>query len=138
MKLKTPIKYDSHVRPVCLATSDFDAGTKCFVTGWGHTSEGGNIARVNFSRTLFLTFPHLTESQNLQPIVLTIIKTVRLNAIFLVEKLKGLVYENEARGNIHNVPRVFRESKNTEILVLLLSKKVGIDNIITVWKAIIA
>ena len=138
MKLKTPIKYNSHVRPVCLATSDFDAGTKCFVTGWGHTSEGGNIARVNFSRTLFLTFPHLTESQNLQPIVLTIIKTVRLNAIFLVEKLKGLVYENEARGNIHNVPRVFRESKNTEILVLLLSKKVGIDNIITVWKAIIA
>ena len=63
---------------------------------------------------------------------------MRLNAIFLVEKLKGLVYENEARGNIHNVPRVFRESKNTEILVLLLSKKVGIDNIITVWKAIIA
>ena len=47
MKLKTPIKYNSHVRPVCLATSDFDAGTNCFVTGWGHTSEGGNIARVN-------------------------------------------------------------------------------------------
>lgn len=47
IKLKTPIKYDSHVRPVCLAKSDFDAGTNCFVTGWGHTSEGGNIARVN-------------------------------------------------------------------------------------------
>lgn len=46
MKLKTPIKYNSHVRPVCLATSDFDAGTNCFVTGWGHTSEGGNIARI--------------------------------------------------------------------------------------------
>jgi len=63
---------------------------------------------------------------------------VRLNAIFLVEKFKGLVYENEFRGNTHNVPRVFRELKNTEILVLLLSEKGGIDYIITVWKKIIA
>ena len=38
---------------------------------------------------------------------------------------------------MHNVPKVFRESEDTEILFLLLSKKGGIDYIITVWKAII-
>lgn len=46
VKLKTTIKYNSHVRPVCLAKTDFEPETLCFVTGWGHTSEGGNIARV--------------------------------------------------------------------------------------------
>ena len=55
MKLKTPIKYNKHVRPVCLAKSDFDPGTECFVTGWGHTSEGGNIARVNCNNSCFLS-----------------------------------------------------------------------------------
>ena len=46
LKLKNPIQYNSHVRPVCLAKTDFDAGTNCYVTGWGHTSEGGDIPQV--------------------------------------------------------------------------------------------
>lgn len=46
VKLKNPIKYNNHVRPVCLAKSDFDTGTNCYVTGWGYTSEDGNIAQV--------------------------------------------------------------------------------------------
>lgn len=46
VKLKNPIKYNNHVRPVCLAKSDFDAGTNCYVTGWGYTSEDGNIAQI--------------------------------------------------------------------------------------------
>ena len=53
MKLKTPIKYNNRVRPVCLANSDFDPGTNCFVTGWGHTTEGGNIPRVKCNNILF-------------------------------------------------------------------------------------
>ena len=82
MKLKTPIKYDSHVRPVCLAKSDFDAGTNCFVTGWGHTSEGGNIARVNreLSSQLFPFNRVLKPATNRSYSN----KTVRLNAIFVV------------------------------------------------------
>lgn len=47
IKLQNPIKYNNHVRPVCLAKSDFDPGTNCFITGWGYTSEGGNIAQVS-------------------------------------------------------------------------------------------
>ncbi|XP_078358171.1 serine protease 33-like isoform X2 [Oculina patagonica] len=46
LKLKNPIKYNSHVRPVCLAKTDFDIGTNCSVTGWGHTSEGGDIPEI--------------------------------------------------------------------------------------------
>lgn len=46
VKLNTTIKYNSHVRPVCLPKTDLEPQTICYVTGWGHTSEGGNIARV--------------------------------------------------------------------------------------------
>ena len=46
IKLKNPIKYNTHVRPVCLAKTEFDIGTNCFITGWGHTKEGGEIAQV--------------------------------------------------------------------------------------------
>ncbi|XP_067035214.1 trypsin-1-like [Acropora muricata] len=46
VKLNTTIKYNSHVRPVCLPKTDLEPQTICYVTGWGHTSEGGNIARI--------------------------------------------------------------------------------------------
>ena len=47
IKLKKPIKFNSNVRPVCLPKKNFAPGTKCYVTGWGVTLEGGNIAQVN-------------------------------------------------------------------------------------------
>lgn len=53
MKLKTPIKYNSRVRPVCLAKADFDTGTYCYVTGWGHTTEGGSVPAVSCHAMLF-------------------------------------------------------------------------------------
>ena len=46
IKLKKLIKFNSNVRPVCLPTMDFAPGTNCSVTGWGYTTEGGNIAQV--------------------------------------------------------------------------------------------
>ena len=46
IKLKNPIQYNTHVRPVCLAKTEFDTGTNCFITGWGHTKEGGEIPQV--------------------------------------------------------------------------------------------
>jgi len=46
IKLKNPIKYNTHVRPVCLAKTEFDVGTNCFISGWGHTTEGGEIPQV--------------------------------------------------------------------------------------------
>lgn len=46
IKLKNPINYNSHVRPVCLAKTEFDTGTNCFISGWGHTEENGEIPQV--------------------------------------------------------------------------------------------
>ncbi|XP_078354327.1 uncharacterized protein LOC144638916 [Oculina patagonica] len=37
MKLKQPILFNAHVRPICLPDFDFDVGTSCYVTGWGKT-----------------------------------------------------------------------------------------------------
>lgn len=46
IKLKNPIQYNTHVRPVCLAKTEFDIGTNCFISGWGHTEEGGEIPQI--------------------------------------------------------------------------------------------
>jgi len=49
IKLKEPITFNDDVRPVCLPTMDFPPGTNCYVTGWGATREGGNVAQVNMT-----------------------------------------------------------------------------------------
>ncbi|XP_020912717.1 trypsin [Exaiptasia diaphana] len=41
LKLKTNIKYDDNVRPICLQSQSFPTGTNCTVTGWGKLKEGG-------------------------------------------------------------------------------------------------
>ena len=46
IKLKEPFNFNINVRPVCLPTVDFPPGTNCYVTGWGATTERGNIAQV--------------------------------------------------------------------------------------------
>ncbi|XP_020625594.1 plasma kallikrein-like [Orbicella faveolata] len=46
IKLKKPITFNNDARPVCLPTKDFPPGTKCYVTGWGDTTEGGNFAQI--------------------------------------------------------------------------------------------
>lgn len=38
LKLETALQYNDRVTPVCLPETDFDPGTKCFVTGWGTTA----------------------------------------------------------------------------------------------------
>lgn len=49
IKLKNPIQYNTHVRPVCLAKTEFDIGTNCFISGWGYTEEGGEIPQVGLN-----------------------------------------------------------------------------------------
>ena len=46
IKLQSPLTYNKHVRPVCLPKFDFPSGTNCYVTGWGHTEEGGDFPQV--------------------------------------------------------------------------------------------
>ncbi|XP_078349416.1 serine protease 33-like [Oculina patagonica] len=48
LELSSPVTYDSHVLPVCLATSDmaFPPGKTCFITGWG--TKGWNKPQSTF------------------------------------------------------------------------------------------
>lgn len=47
LELDKPADYSSSVRPICLPESShsFPAGKAIWVTGWGHTQEGGERAR---------------------------------------------------------------------------------------------
>ncbi|KAM9219673.1 suppressor of tumorigenicity 14 protein [Dugong dugon] len=48
LELEQPAEYSSVVRPICLpdATHVFPAGKAIWVTGWGHTQEGGSSALI--------------------------------------------------------------------------------------------
>jgi len=43
VKLRSPVTWSDRIQPVCLpyAGFQFSSGTLCYVTGWGHTQEGG-------------------------------------------------------------------------------------------------
>lgn len=45
LELEKPVEYSTVVRPICLpdATHVFPAGKAIWVTGWGHTQEGGEL-----------------------------------------------------------------------------------------------
>lgn len=47
LELERPVEYSSTVRPICLPDSShvFPSGKAIWVTGWGHTYEGGELAR---------------------------------------------------------------------------------------------
>lgn len=46
LQLSSPVEFTSYIRPVCLAAqgSSFDAGTSCWVTGWGTINSGGETS----------------------------------------------------------------------------------------------
>ncbi|XP_006901796.1 PREDICTED: suppressor of tumorigenicity 14 protein [Elephantulus edwardii] len=48
LELEKPAEYSNVVRPICLpdATHVFPAGKAIWVTGWGHTEEGGTAALI--------------------------------------------------------------------------------------------
>ena len=66
VKLRDSINFNINVRPVCLPTMDFLPGTNCYVTGWGNTTEGGNISQVNILILCVQSF-HLHSRVALQP-----------------------------------------------------------------------
>lgn len=43
LELTTPMKYTSTIKPICLPDNShmFREGSRCFITGWGSTKEGG-------------------------------------------------------------------------------------------------
>ena len=63
IKLREPIRFNKDVRPVCLPTRNFPPGTKCYVTGWGTTREGGKIAQVNMTCIHDLHCKHVENKQ---------------------------------------------------------------------------
>lgn len=51
LRLSSPVDFTSYIRPVCLAadSSVFEAGTTCWVTGWGTIrTDGENLFIVKF------------------------------------------------------------------------------------------
>lgn len=46
LELERPVEYSNTVRPICLpdTSHDFPTGKAIWVTGWGHTYEGGELA----------------------------------------------------------------------------------------------
>ena len=40
LKLKTPLKFNDDVKPICLATKDPADGQKCYISGWGNSKTG--------------------------------------------------------------------------------------------------
>lgn len=51
LELETPAEYSSTVRPICLPESShtFPTGKAIWVTGWGHTQEGGERGLVGLA-----------------------------------------------------------------------------------------
>ncbi|XP_069505706.1 transmembrane protease serine 9 [Ambystoma mexicanum] len=47
LELPTPLGFNNVIKPICLpdSTHIFKEGTKCFITGWGSTKEGGLMSR---------------------------------------------------------------------------------------------
>lgn len=45
LQLPSAVNFTDYIRPVCLAASGsvFNAGTDCWVTGWGNIQSGGEI-----------------------------------------------------------------------------------------------
>lgn len=44
LELPSPLTFTNLIKPICLpdTSHSFPEGTKCFITGWGSTKEGGN------------------------------------------------------------------------------------------------
>ncbi|CAH2292212.1 transmembrane protease serine 9 [Pelobates cultripes] len=47
LELPSPLAYTNLIKPICLPDSShsFPEGTRCFITGWGSTKEGGPMSR---------------------------------------------------------------------------------------------
>ncbi|XP_019406208.1 PREDICTED: transmembrane protease serine 9 isoform X1 [Crocodylus porosus] len=47
LELTTPMKYTSTIKPICLPDNShmFWEGSRCFITGWGSTKEGGFMSK---------------------------------------------------------------------------------------------
>ncbi|XP_053559001.1 transmembrane protease serine 9 [Bombina bombina] len=47
LELPSPLSYTNLIKPICLPDSShsFLEGTRCFITGWGSTKEGGPMSR---------------------------------------------------------------------------------------------
>ncbi|XP_029466648.1 transmembrane protease serine 9 [Rhinatrema bivittatum] len=47
LELPAPLAYSTVIKPICLpdTTHIFTEGTKCFITGWGSTKEGGSMSK---------------------------------------------------------------------------------------------
>jgi len=43
IKVNRPIQFNKYVQPACLTSTEFRAGTNCYITGWGKIRHPGNM-----------------------------------------------------------------------------------------------
>ncbi len=64
VQLRSPVTWSDRIQPVCLpyAGFQFNSGTLCYVTGWGHSQEGGTctIKEIRGNK-LILLFKVMTK-----------------------------------------------------------------------------
>ncbi|XP_038610616.1 serine protease 27-like [Tachyglossus aculeatus] len=77
VKLDAPVTFNDHIMPVCVPDLgvDFQAGMKCWVTGWGSPSEQD----------------HLPNPRILQKLEVPIIDTQKCNVLYSKDPEKGLL-----------------------------------------------
>ncbi|XP_038051937.1 uncharacterized protein LOC119724795 isoform X2 [Patiria miniata] len=48
LKLRQRVRFDENVSPVCVETEPYEVERyrECYIAGWGHTQESGNISRI--------------------------------------------------------------------------------------------
>jgi len=46
MELKTPVKFNNYVQPVCLPNQSAEIGKECYITGWGKTRHPGKSNNI--------------------------------------------------------------------------------------------
>uniref|UniRef100_A0A672R0I9 Si:dkey-16l2.17 n=1 Tax=Sinocyclocheilus grahami TaxID=75366 RepID=A0A672R0I9_SINGR len=68
VKLRSPVTWSDRIQPVCLpyAGFQFNSGTLCYVTGWGHTQAGGKCIikeiRENYRKEHILPFKLMAKA----------------------------------------------------------------------------
>ncbi|XP_019906719.1 RNA-binding protein FUS isoform X2 [Esox lucius] len=67
VQLAHPLAWSERIQPVCLPNAPvvFPSGTMCFVTGWGHTQEGGSLSGIGALREVAVPVVEQTSCQQM-------------------------------------------------------------------------
>ncbi|XP_077068961.1 serine protease 33 [Siphateles boraxobius] len=78
VQLRSPVTWSDRIQPVCLpyAGFQFNSGTVCYVTGWGHTQEGVSLTGVGALREVEVPIIDQSSCQSMYQILSSDLVTV--------------------------------------------------------------